>query len=166
MFKKTHRNRSIPIFIMPTASCLCGSCKITISKILSTGICHCSTCRKMTSSLFSLSAVIPSDALVLLSGSPKECRLPSETGADSKFYFCPDCGSALWTESSEMPGLRVLKGGVLDELQALEDIKPKAEQFVARRPLWLSPVNGASQCESMQEGVREALMKKLHRSKV
>ena len=151
---------------MPTASCLCGSCEITISKILSTGICHCATCRKMTSSPISLNAVIPSDSLVLQSGSPKECRLPSETGADSKFYFCSDCGSALWTESSEMPGLRVLKAGVLDGMEALEDVKPKAEQFVTRRPSWLSPISGASQCEGMQKGVREALMKRLHSSRV
>lgn len=151
---------------MPTASCLCGSCKISISKIISTGICHCTTCRKMTSSPISLNAVIPADALVLESGSPKECPLPSETGAESKFYFCPDCGSALWTESSEMPGLKVLKGGVLHGVEALEDVKPKAEQFTARRPAWLSPISGAVQHDGMQEGVREALVKKLQRSKV
>ena len=120
----------------------------------------------MTSSPISLNTVIPADALVLESGSPKECRLPSETGAESRFCFCPDCGSALWTESSEMPGLKVLKGGILDGMDALEDLKPKAEQFTAGRPAWLSPISGAVQNDGMQEGVREALIKKLQRSKV
>jgi hypothetical protein len=65
-----------------------------------------------------------------------------------------------------MPGLKVLKGGVLHGVEALEDVKPKAEQFTARRPAWLSPISGAVQHDGMQEGVREALVKKLQRSKV
>ena len=151
---------------MGSASCVCGKCNLIVSNIISTGICHCTLCRKMSSSAFSINAVVPTESLTLISGELKSCHLPSDTGTDSKLYFCVDCGSASWTESNSMPGLKVLKAGVLDGTDALDNanLRPRAEQFVARRPSWLKEVNGAKQVESMQECVREALLRKLQRT--
>jgi hypothetical protein len=84
----------------------------------------------------------------------------------SKFHFCGDCGSSLWNESADMPGLKVLKAGVLDGTSELEDLKPKAEQFVARRPSWLKEVTGATQVDEMQLEAKKALVKKLQKSRL
>ena len=86
----------------------------------------------MTGSLFSLNAIVPNENFKLQVGSPKESFLGRQT-RKSAFYFCGDCGSSLWNESADMPGLKVLKAGVLDDTSEIEDLKPKAEQFVARR---------------------------------
>ena len=150
---------------MPNGSCLCGKCKIEVSKIISTGICHCTLCRKMTGSLFSLNAIVPEENFTLQVGNPKKSFLDPQT-KNSGFYFCGDCGSSLWNESVDMPGLKVLKAGVLDDTNELEDFKPKAEQFVARRPSWLAEVGGATQVDGMQSVAKEALLKKLERSRL
>ena len=152
--------------VMYSASCTCNKCKITISKIVSTAICHCTLCRKVTSSIYSLNAVVPSEELKVEMGVPKRCTLPSETGVKPTLYFCGDCGSALWSESAGIPGLRTVKAGVIDGLDALgsEDFKPRAEQFIERRPSWLHGVAGTTQVEGLQEGVREILMRKLQRA--
>jgi hypothetical protein len=43
----------------------------------------------------------------------------------------------------------MLKAGVLDGLEVLgnEDLKPKAEQFIERRPPWMRQTEGATQVE-------------------
>lgn len=149
---------------MPSASCLCGKCKINVSKIISSGICHCVLCRKTTGSLFSLNAIVPDEHFTLRAGTPRQGYLDPET-KKSKFFFCGDCGTSLWNESADMPGVKVLKAGALDDTSELEKLKPKAEQFVACKPSWLKEVDGAAQADGMQPGVKEALMKKLERSK-
>ena len=150
---------------MPTGSCLCGRCKIEVSKIISTGICHCTLCRKMSGSLFSLNAIVPDENFTLRLGNPKESFLDPQI-KQSKFYFCGDCGSSLWNESIDMPGLKVLKAGVLDGIDELEDLKPKAEQFVARKPSWLREVTGATQVDEMQLEAKAALVKMLQKSRL
>ncbi len=153
---------------MYSGSCVCGNCKITITKIISTAICHCTLCRKVSSSAFSLNAVVPSEDLKVDSGDPKTCTLSAETGVEPTLHFCGNCGSALWTESPKIPGLKTVKAGVIDGLGVLDesDIKPKAEQFVERRPSWLQEVAGTTQVEGVQEGIREILLKKLQRAKM
>ena len=122
----------------------------------------------MTSSAYSLNAVVPSDDLKVESGNPKRCTLPPETGIEPTLYFCGECGSALWTQSARISGLKTLKAGVLDGAEVLgsDDLKPKAEQFVERRPPWLQAVAGTTQVEGLQEGIREILMGKLQRAKI
>lgn len=117
----------------------------------------------MTGSLFSLNPVVPTESFKVKSGTPKDATLP---GTDSKLYFCRDCGSNLWNETVNMFGLNVLKAGILGEVHDFEDLVPRAEHFAARRPTWLHEVAGATQVDGMQEGVKEALAKRLQRSKI
>ena len=153
---------------MPTATCLCGKCHVTVSKIIGAGICHCLTCRKMSSSLFSINAAIPASDFQLDSGTTKTCPITGDSGRKSAIHFCSDCGSALWTEWSERPDLKILKAGILDGEGVLEtdDLTPKVEQFTSRRPRWLCAVDGAVQIEGQQELKRaEAMMDEIEAEK-
>lgn len=120
----------------------------------------------MTGSLFSLNAIVPAEDFKVEKGSPRKADMGPEVEGKSTFYICGDCGSNLWNESTAMPGLKVLKAGALDELEEFEQLKPKVEQFAARRPTWLKSIIGATQVDGMQEGVEEALMKKRERAKM
>ena len=144
---------------MYTASCLCGSVHLTVNSIIGLGICHCLTCRKMTSSAFSINAAIRATDVILERGAPKSVSLTADCGTKSVLKICPDCGSPLWTEWSGMPELRILKAGILDNVDGenvleREELRPKVEQFTTRRPDWLCAVEGSLQCEG-QQGARQ-----------
>lgn len=138
---------------MPTATCLCDACHIVIGSILGTGVCHCLTCRKTTGSTFSLNAVTNEDALHLISGTPKSHRIVGDNGIPSTLFFCGDCSSALWTEYSPKPELRIVKAGTLDGDTALEQeqLQPIVEQYTRRRVPWLCGAKGAKQFEGQQD---------------
>ena len=106
----------------------------------------------MTSSLFSFNAIVSAENFTLESGSPKTSTVTGESGTVSSFKFCDGCGSVLWTEWPEKPELRIVKAGLLDGDDVLdgEHMKPRVEQFTARRPGWLCAVNGVAQFEGQQ----------------
>ena len=107
----------------------------------------------MTSSNFSINAVVPLAAFQLQSGTPKKCTLIGDSGTKSRLKFCGDCGGALWTEWPGWSDIRILKAGILDGAHVMEtdEMRPKAEQFTARRPDWLCPIEGADQFEGQQD---------------
>jgi hypothetical protein len=155
---KRKETESTPI-TMPTATCYCGACHINIDSIVGTALCHCMVCRKQSASAFSINAAIPATGFHLERGTPKERPL---THLQEKFqgkpesmphsWFCVDCGCSLWVDWPLRPELKILKAGILDEVEDLEALKLKlvAEQFTARRPAWLCPIEGAVQIEGQQ----------------
>ena len=57
-------------------------------------------------------------------------------------YFCRDCGTTLWQESTGLPGMKLVKEGSLMELS---QEKPDIEYYTKHRAAWLQPVDGAEQ---------------------
>jgi hypothetical protein len=136
---------------MPTATCLCSACHIQLDDIIGTGMCHCTNCRKVTSSVFSLNAIVHESAFHLLSGTPKSRDVKGDTGVISTLNFCGDCGSALWFDYPPRPDLRVVKAGLIDDEEDFQALTPVSEQFTKRRPRWLCPANGAAQFTGQQD---------------
>lgn len=52
-------------------------------------------------------------------------------------YFCKDCGTTLWQESSGFPGMKLVKEGALMELS---QEKPDIEYYTKHRAAWLESV--------------------------
>ncbi|NWC55360.1 GFA family protein, partial [Pseudomonas tolaasii] len=75
-------------------SCRCNRVRFSVSlPPVITMACHCSGCRKMTSSAFSLSALIPASGFTVIQGCPVIGGLH---GVD-RHYCCPHCMSWLFT---------------------------------------------------------------------
>lgn len=70
--------------------------------------------------------------------------------------FCSDCGSLLWMDYLPRPDFKVLKSGIIDGEDAMnsEALRPKVEQFTARRPSWLYSI-----AEAVQEPGQQAITK-------
>ncbi|MGP6087630.1 GFA family protein [Antarctobacter jejuensis] len=76
-------------------SCRCGRVRIRITKPpLMTAACHCRGCQKMSSSAFSLTAMIPKSGLDVTQGEPVEC---GTHGPDQDHMACPYCMSWMFT---------------------------------------------------------------------
>lgn len=82
-------------------------------------------------------------------GTPKEFRKVADSGKTVTLFFCGDCGSTLWSESSIVADSKTIKVGTLDsESGPMEDAKPQLEIFVRNRPSWMAAVNDAAQHEA------------------
>ncbi|MBP5979336.1 MAG: GFA family protein [Halomonas sp.] len=104
--------------------CLCGKVRfIAEGEPLGVGICHCMDCRKHHGALFYAATDYPKQA-VTVEGDPH-----SYQGR----YFCPTCGSSVFSVSEEEIEIHL---GALD---APNQLQPTYEVWNIRREHWLPP---------------------------
>lgn len=78
-----------------TGTCRCDRTAIEISAPpIMTAACHCRGCQKMSSSAFSLTAMVSPEAFRVVRGEP--VRGGAKT-AQLEHYFCPDCMTWMFT---------------------------------------------------------------------
>ena len=76
-------------------SCHCGRTRFEISSApLLTSACHCRGCQRMSSSAYSLTAIMPAPAFKVVAGDPVKGGLQ---GPEANHYFCPDCKTWMFT---------------------------------------------------------------------
>ena len=104
-----------------TGGCLCGKIRYTVSQPLQNIIaCHCTHCQKASGAGASHNAVVPTAAVTFTSGEPKLYRDTAQSGNILKRYFCPDCGSPIYSQREKVPEMMVLKAGTLDASNAMQ----------------------------------------------
>ncbi|PYH49218.1 GFA family protein [Aspergillus saccharolyticus JOP 1030-1] len=137
---------------MPTGSCFCGAIRLEYTgQPLQVGICHCTDCRKLTSSTYSYCLVLPTANFAVRTGSPRSIAKTADTGNTIRNWFCGDCGTPLYGHRVHDDGrvlgdgVTILRAGVLDDAQLLDEMRPEAELFTERRMKWVGPVEGAGQ---------------------
>ncbi|KAJ5048096.1 hypothetical protein NUH16_006594 [Penicillium rubens] len=78
-------------------------------------------------------------------GATKNYDVVGNSGKINKHFFCPTCGSGLYTELEVMPDNTVIKAGTLDGGEANLKGKIDVEFYVKDRPTYLAAVEGAKQ---------------------
>ena len=107
-----------------TGGCLCGRVRITASgEPDRVGLCHCLDCRKHHGALFHASAIFPEVAV----------SIDGETRHYQGRYFCPHCGSSVFSRSGDEIELHL---GALDQP---DRFRPTYELWTLRRESWLPP---------------------------
>ncbi|WP_372837926.1 GFA family protein [Phaeovulum sp.] len=105
-----------------TGGCLCGKVRVVaLGAPYRVGICHCLDCRKHHGALFHASAVFAKDAVAVT----------GETRSYAGRYFCPVCGSSVYSQSGDETELHL---GALD---APSQLRPTYELWTIRRETWL-----------------------------
>jgi hypothetical protein len=85
----------------------------------------------------------------VISGSPKSISKTADGGNTITSYFCGDCGTTLYRDGASFPGLKIVKAGVMDDVNALDEAKPGAEFYSPQRVAWVDVVGGADQKKFM-----------------
>ncbi|NHO64759.1 GFA family protein [Aestuariicella hydrocarbonica] len=99
--------------------CMCGDVTYQCnSEALDVKICHCKDCQKASGTAFSSVAFFPSSS-VSVNGKPTSYATNGSTGLTVKRYFCPNCGSPLYSQLEELPDLIFIKTGSLDDPDSL-----------------------------------------------
>jgi hypothetical protein len=97
-------------------SCLCGRYRYSFDReqAISAHHCHCRDCRKMTGSGKATIILVPTVALQ----AHGELKSYTVTGADGSHVtrcFCPHCGSGVISYVEELPDIRFVKAGTLED---------------------------------------------------
>jgi hypothetical protein len=122
--------------------CTCRAVRYRMaSRPLFVHCCHCRWCQRETGTAFALNAMIESDRLQLLSGTPETVNTPSNSGKGQKIVRCPVCRVAVWSHYAG-GGDRVsfVRVGTLDEPDRLP---PDIHIFTASKQPWVVLPPGA-----------------------
>ncbi|KPI34467.1 uncharacterized protein AB675_4057 [Cyphellophora attinorum] len=141
---------------MPTGSCFCEKVKIEYSgEPAMTALCHCADCRKISGGLYSHNIVVPVSAFNITSGKStlKEISKTADSGKSITSAFCTDCGTTVFRYGDSFggpDGMRIIKAGVLDDVDVLNNTKPGAELYASERISWVQKVGGSEDKKGME----------------
>lgn len=117
-----------------TGGCHCGKIryksKIDPEKI---SICHCTDCQILTGCAYRISAYPLVEDFKLLKGNVKSYVKTTDSGVKRVQAFCADCGTPLYAESLEMPKIRSLRVGSIDQRASL---KPRRQNWCKSAFTW------------------------------
>ncbi|KAI1825230.1 DUF636 domain-containing protein [Xylaria intraflava] len=129
-----------------TGSCMCGEIKYQFTgEPAATALCHCIDCQKWSGGSFTSNALVPRSVFSVTQGTPKTFDVTGASGKINKHFFCPTCGSSLYTELEIMPEMTCIKAGTLDGGAANLGNKIGVEFYVRDRPPYQKPCDGAKQ---------------------
>lgn len=99
-----------------TGRCLCGQYGYEFyrDQVLSAHHCHCTDCQKMTGSGKATIVMVPTDS-VQTEGEIKTYTVTGTDGSHVTRGFCPNCGSGIISFLEEMPDIRFIKAGTLED---------------------------------------------------
>lgn len=116
--------------------CTCGAVRYRLSSTpMFVHCCHCRWCQRETGASFALNAMIESDRVTVLSGSPEIVHTPSNSGKGQDIVRCPSCQIALWSHyAGAGHKLSFVRVGTLDEPDRLP---PDAHIFTESKQPWV-----------------------------
>ena len=116
--------------------CACGGVRYRINhRPMFVHCCHCRWCQRESGASFALNALIESDRVALLKGSPETVNTPSESGKGQKIVRCPDCRVALWSHyAGAGDAISFIRVGTLDDPDRLP---PDVHIYTASKQPWV-----------------------------
>lgn len=94
------------------ARCACGGIGLTVAgEIRAMLLCSCLACQQMTGTGHATIALVAREAIGI-DGAPKAFARAADSGAVLTRWFCPDCGTPLYAQSSRAPTLAMLPVGL------------------------------------------------------
>jgi hypothetical protein len=98
-----------------TASCRCGQLRaVAEGDPVRVSICHCLACQKRTGSVFSAQARWPK-ACVTIEGESRQWTRTADSGQQTTYNFCPECGSTVHYSGGNFPDVVAIPLGALDD---------------------------------------------------
>ena len=99
-----------------SGGCLCGAVKFEFDKpnLISAHHCHCIDCQKSTGSGKATILMLPSKA-IKMEGELKFHTTTTASGRNMNRGFCRECGSPVLSFIEEMPEVKFVKAGSLDD---------------------------------------------------
>lgn len=103
------RPESLPI----EGACRCGATRVRLSAApRMTAACHCRGCQKMSSSAYSLTAMVPAEGFEVIEG---EVVVGGARSPELRHFFCPDCMTWMFTRITGLDALVNIRPTLLED---------------------------------------------------
>jgi len=130
--------------------CFCNKIRVSYNgEPVTHALCHCLDCRKISGATYSDNIIVKEEQFKLESGTPKELTKIADSGKPITSYFCGDCGTTLYRRGDNFPGQVLIKAGVLDDPNWVNQNTPNVELFNVTRVNWFPAIEGAGQVAGM-----------------
>ena len=114
-------------------ACQCGGVKYRLlEEPLMVVACHCKECQKLSTSAFSITAMVKASSLEF-EGDMAEWSRPADSGNISSAKFCPTCGNRIYHFNPDEPDMIKLKPSTLSDTSI---ISPAAHLWVSEKQDW------------------------------
>lgn len=114
-------------------ACQCGGVTYRLLEApLKVMACHCKGCQKLSTSAFSITAVIKASALEC-DGEMQEWRRTADSGNINAAMFCPTCGNRIYHFNPDDSGTLKFKPASLSDTRM---IQPTAHIWVSEKQDW------------------------------
>jgi hypothetical protein len=116
-----------------TGGCLCKQVRyrITAAPIV-TRVCWCRVCQFLGAGSGTVNVCFPTNA-VTIEGEIKDYVSVADSGNVMHRKFCPQCGTALFSEAEVRPHLVFVRAGTLDDPNVAQ---PSATIWTSQAPAW------------------------------
>ena len=116
-------------------ACQCGQVTYQVlAAPLMIAACHCRQCQKLSTSAFSITAVV-NTADIVFSGELHEWSRLADNGNTNVAKFCPDCGNRIFHFNPDDPSNIKLKPSTLEDTQV---IKPNMHIWTSEKQAWFT----------------------------
>lgn len=123
-------------------SCQCGQVRYTLHSAPDfVAACHCRECQKLSTSAFSITAMVKAENLTF-EGELKHWERKAHSGATNAAAFCPTCGNRIYHYNPEKPEQIKLKPSNLDDTRL---IKPTIHIWTSQKQDWYTIPEGVDQ---------------------
>ena len=111
--------------------CACGACRFSlVGEPNSCYACHCDECQTRSGSVCTLAVVVSDGSLSITQGDPASIVVGKR-----KHRYCAVCGSALFNDNADQPGVLFITGGLFDKTDWL---KPCAHPWTPTAQPWIT----------------------------
>ncbi|WFB34338.1 GFA family protein [Kiritimatiellota bacterium B12222] len=132
-----------------TGACQCGAVSYILKAApLKMIACHCTECQKLSTSAFSITALVPADSIEF-TGEMKEWSRGSDSGNENAAKFCPHCGNRIYHYNPADPSTLKLKIASISDTRV---IQPTMHTWVSQKQAWFDIPPGVTVFEK-QPGV-------------
>jgi hypothetical protein len=122
-----------------SGSCQCGGVTYTLSEPpIVVVACHCRQCQKLSTSAFSITAMVDAGAIAF-EGEMREWRRVAQSGNISAAKLCATCGNHLYHYNPADPGRIMLKPSTLSDTGM---INPSIHVWVSEKQDWYTIPEG------------------------
>lgn len=126
--------------------CQCGGVRYEIrAEPLTLYACHCTVCQRQSTGAFTLSMVVPREAVAVVAGEPRTWMRRHESGRLIDCLFCETCGGRLFHSPQTNPKITIVKAGTLDDVRRFV---PVGHIWTASAQGWLGLPEGTVRYEA------------------
>ena len=101
-------------------------------------ICHCSDCQRLTGSAYRVTVTAPKESFKITQGEPKLYIKIGDNGRHRLQFFCPNCGSPIYTtgkgSDAEEVGIR------LGTINQRHELQPESQIWCSSELPWVENI--------------------------